>query len=174
MLEESEREEKERKKQRDRTMSARTQRTQNVAAIELTGRQEIERSSEEPDPSGAAYRVEKEIADVDAGMKDRGKEVQDEGNAEDDVGVSGIRESWNNFGVENSKDERGNGENEADERAGCADIEEGARSPNGGSNENECAKSANQCGSGNEEWVAGANMVMAAGEKMAEFMRQKD
>jgi hypothetical protein len=174
MLEESEREKKEGEKQRNVTMGARAEGTKNVAAIELTRRQEIERSGEEPDPSGAAYGMEEETSGVDAGMKDCCKEAQDERNAKNDVGVSGVRKSGNNFGVKNSIQECGNGENEADERARCADIEEGARGPDWGADENERSKSANQRGSWNEERVAGANVVMAASEKMAELMCQED
>jgi len=155
-------------------MGARTEGTKNVTAIELTRGQEIERSGEEPDPSGAAYRMEEETSGVDAGMKDCCKETQDERNAEDDVGVSGVRKSRDNFGVKNSIQECGNSENEADERARRADIEQGARGPDWGADEDERSKSANKCGSGNEKRITGANMVMAASEKMAQLMRQED
>lgn len=174
MLEESEREKKEGKKQRNITMGERAEGAKNVTAIELTRRQEIERSGEEPHPSRTAYGMQEEIADVNAGMKERSKEAQDERNAEDDVGVSGVRKSRDNFGVKNSIQECGNGENEADERARCANVEEGASGPDGGADENERSKSADQCGGGNEKRIAGANVVMAASEKMAELMRQED
>jgi hypothetical protein len=174
MLEESEREKEEGKKQRNITMGTGTERTKNVTAIELTRRQEIKRSGEEPHPSGAAYRMEEEIADIDARMKERSKEAQDERNAEDDIGMGGIRKSGDNFGVENSIQECGNGEYEADERPRCADIEEGARGPDWGADENERSKSTDQCGSGNEKRIAGPNMVMTTSEKMAKLMRQKD
>lgn len=155
-------------------MGALAEGTKNVTAIELTRRQEIKRSGEEAHPSGAANGMEKEIADIDARMKERSKEAQDERNAEDDVGVGGIRESRDNLGVKNSEQECRNGENEADERSRCADIEEGARGPDWGADENERSKSANKCGSGNEKRIAGANMVMTTSEKMAELMCQED
>jgi hypothetical protein len=171
MLEETECDKNEGEKQRDRAMGARTEGTKNVAAIELARRQEIERSREEPDPGGAADGMEKETAGVDTGMNDGCEEAQDERNAEDDLGVSGIRESGNNLGMEDSINECRNGENEADKRARRADIEEGACGTDRGSDENECAKSADERRSGDEEGVAGANMVMAAGEEMTKFMR---
>ena len=174
MLKESKREKKEGKKQRDITMGTGVEGAKNVTAIELTRRKEIERSGEEPHPSGAANGMEEETSGVDAGMKDCCKEAQDERNAEDDVRVGGIRKSGDNFGVKNSIQECGNRENEADERPRCADIEEGARGPDWGADENERSKSANKCGSGNEKRIAGANMVMTTSEKMAELMRQED
>ncbi len=88
--------------------------------------------------------------------------------------MSGVRKSRDNFGVKNSIQECGNGENEADEWSRCADIEEGARGADWRADENERSKSADQCRSGNEKRIAGANMVMTTSEKMAELMRQKD
>jgi hypothetical protein len=155
-------------------MSAPTKGTKNVTAIELARGQEIERGCEEPDPGGAADRVEEEVACVDAGMKDGCEEAQDKRNAEDDLGMSGIRESRNNSGVKNSIKERGNGQEEADERARRANVEQGARGANRGSDEDKGAKSADERGSRYEERVAGANVVMAASEEMAKLMRQKN
>ena len=155
-------------------MSARTQRTKDVAAIELARGQEIQRSGEEPDPGGAAYGMEKEIDGVYAGMKDGRKEMQEQWNAEDDVGMGGVRESGNNLGVENSVNQCGNGENEADQRARRADIEQGASGTDRRANKDKRAKGADESGSGNKEGVAGADMVMAAGEEMAKFMRQEN
>jgi hypothetical protein len=76
--------------------------------------------------------------------------------------------------MESSINECRNGENEADKRTRCADIEEGACRTDRGSDENECSKGSDESGSGDEERIAGANMVMAAGEEMTKFMRQKN
>jgi hypothetical protein len=85
MLEETECDKNEGEEQRNRAMGARTEGAKNVAAIELACRQEIEGSREEPDPGGAADRMEEEAAGVDTGMKDGCEEAQDERNAEDDL-----------------------------------------------------------------------------------------
>jgi hypothetical protein len=117
MLEKAERNKKERKKERNVTMGACAEGTKNVAAIQLTRRKEIERSSEKSDPGGAAHGMEEKIARGDTRMKDGGKEAEDQRNSEDDIGASGIRESGDNLGMEDSIDERRNSENKAHERS---------------------------------------------------------
>ena len=85
-----------------------------------------------------------------------------------------IREAGNQLGVEDAVDESGNGENETDERAGSADIKQGAVGEDGRANQNEGAEGAVQVGEGNEKRIAGANMMVAASEKMAEFMGEQN
>jgi hypothetical protein len=68
----------------------------------------------------------------------------------------------------------GEGEDEADERAGSADVEEGASGANGGAHENESAECADEGRKGNEERIAGVDMVVTAGEEMAEFVGEKN
>ena len=80
----------------------------------------------------------------------------------------------NDFRVENAVGECGNGENETDERAGSADVEECAGGANRRTNQDESAEGADERGEGNEERIAGANVMMAAGEEMAEFVGEKN
>ena len=116
MLEEAEPDKKEREKQRNETMGTRAEGTKNVTAIQLTRRKKIERSREKSDPGGAAHGMEEKLARGDARMKNGGEEAEDQWNSEDDVGVSGIRESGDDLGMEDSIDERGNGKNKAHKR----------------------------------------------------------
>ena len=155
-------------------MGARAEGTKNVAAIQLTRRKEIQRSGEKSDPGGAANGMKEKIADGNAWMKYRCEETEDQWNSEDDVGAGGIRESGDKLGVEDSIDERGNGEKKAYERARRADVEQGTGGADGRADQDECTESANERGSGDEERVARANVMMAAGKKMAEFVRQKN
>src|SRR5713226_9780437 len=58
-----------RKKDGKVTVSARVERTQNVATVQLGHGQEIERSGEKSDPGGAANRMKQECAGGNAGMQ---------------------------------------------------------------------------------------------------------
>ena len=107
-------------------------------------------------------------------MEKGGKEMQNERGAEDDVGFVRVSDGGNNFCVENSVDERGHGENEADERAGSADIKERARGANGGTQQYEGAECAYQRGRRNEKGIARVDVMMAAGEEVPQFMREKN
>jgi len=88
--------------------------------------------------------------------------------------VRWICDAGYDLGVEETKDERGNGKDKTDQRAGGADIEESAGGANRRTHEDERAKSADERRKGNEEGIAGVDVVMAARKKMAEFMGQKN
>jgi hypothetical protein len=100
--------------------------------------------------------------------------MQNERSAEDDVGFVRVSDGGNNFCVENSVDERRHGENEADERAGSADIKERARGANRGAKQNERAECAYQRGRRNEKGITRVNVMMAASEEVPQFMREKN
>jgi hypothetical protein len=85
-----------------------------------------------------------------------------------------VGEAGNNFCVQDAVGEGGDGKNKSHERAGSADVEESAGGADGGTNEDECAKRANERREGNEERVAGTNVMVAAGEEMAEFVGQEN
>jgi len=89
-------------KQRGIAMRARTYRAQDMAAIELSGRQKIEGGGEEADPSGASYGVEQEIAGGDSGMKNGGEKMKNERRAEDELGVSRVRQAGDKLSVEDA------------------------------------------------------------------------
>jgi len=62
-----------------------TQRAKNVAAVKLGHGQQIERSGEKSDPSGAANRVEQERTSGNARMQNGGEETQEKWRAEGQV-----------------------------------------------------------------------------------------
>lgn len=85
-----------------------------------------------------------------------------------------VRDAGDDFGVEKAEDECRDGENKSHERAGGADIEEGAGGANGRAHEDKSAEGADERGEGNEEWVAGVNVVMPASEEVTQFVCKKN
>lgn len=107
-------------------------------------------------------------------MEDGVQKSQKQWRAVDDLGVGGVGEAGNELGMEDAVEESGNGEDETDEWAGSAHVKQGAVCEDGGANQDESAEGAVQVGEGNEKRVGGANMVVTAGEKMAEFMGEEN
>jgi hypothetical protein len=75
-----------------------------------------------------------------------------------------------NDSVEKSRDCK----DEAHERARSANIKEGAVGANGGANQNESAERAYERRKRKEIRIGGANVMMAAGKEVAEFMGKKN
>ena len=171
---EAEKNQEQRKKDRREAMCALAYGAEDVAAVELRGGKKIERSGKETDPGGAADGVKEEVCGVGAMVKNRREEMQDERSTEDDLVFGRDAEARDKLGVDDAVDERGNGDEKTDERAGRADVEERARGANGRTDEDKGAERADQRGEGNEERIAGTNVVMAAREKMAEFVSEQN
>jgi len=140
----------------------------------LRGRKKIERSGEESDPGGAADRMQEKIAGVRAVTKQRREELKQEWSAEDEFVVGGDGQAGYEFGVQYAVDERGDRDDEADERTGGAHVEERAIGANGRANEDEGSERTDERGKRNEERIAGTDVVMAAGEEVAEFVSEKN
>jgi hypothetical protein len=100
--------------------------------------------------------------------------MQEEGDAEDEIGVVVRGQAGNEAGMRNTKYQSGYRKKEADEGAGSADVEEGAVGANGRTDDDERAEGADERREGNEERVAGADMVVTAGEEVAEFVSEED
>src|SRR6266481_3632581 len=107
-------------------------------------------------------------------MKNRREKMEDERGAENDFVFGGHGEAGNKLGVHDAIDQRGNSDQEADERPRSVDVKERACSANGRTDEDERAERADQRGKGNEKRIAGMNMVVAAGEKMSEFVGEEN
>jgi hypothetical protein len=165
---------KDRKKHGDEAVERSAERAENVAAVELGDGKKIERGSEKSNPGGAADGMKKKCAGGNAGMQNGDEEAQKEWDAKSEVHVLRVVESGDNFGVQDTVDERGNGKNKADEWAGSADVKEGTGGANRRTNENEGAESADERGKGNEKRITGADVMMAASEEVAEFVREEN
>jgi hypothetical protein len=173
-MEHAEGDESDGEKDRRVTVKTNADGAENVAAIELSGGQKIEGSGKDADPSGATDGMKQESAGGDTRMEQGGDQSQQEGRAKGKVDALHVGEAGNNFCVPYAVGQGWDGENESYERAGGADVEECARSADWGTNEDERAKCADEGRKGNEERIAGANVMMAAGEEMAEFVGQEN
>ena len=118
--------------------------------------------------------MKKEARGFSAMMKKRREEMQDERRAEDDLVFGGDGEAGDKFGVHDAVDERWNGDQEANEWAGRADVKERARGANGRPDENERAERADEGRERDKERIAGVNVVMATGEEVAEFVSEEN
>ena len=76
--------------------------------------------------------------------------------------------------MNDSIEEGWDGEDEADEWARSAHIEKRAVGANGGANQDESAERADERRKRKKVRIAGANVVMAAGEEVAEFVGKKN
>ena len=111
-------------------MDARTERAEDMAAVELRCGEQIERCREESDPGGATDGMEENICDRCVRIEERGESVKDQGRAENGAHVVRISESGYNFCVKDTEQKSGDRDDKADEGAGCADIEERAPGSN--------------------------------------------
>jgi len=85
-----------------------------------------------------------------------------------------IREARHEFCMNDSVEKSRDGEDKAHKRARSANIKEGAVGANGGADQDESAERANERRKRKEVRIAGANVMMAAGEEVAEFMSKKN
>jgi len=85
-----------------------------------------------------------------------------------------ICETRHEFRMNDSVEKSRNGENEAHERARSANVKEGAVGADGGADQNESAERANERWKRKEVRIAGTNVMMAAGEEVAEFVGKKN
>ena len=157
-------------------MKAGIEGAEDVAAVELSRGKEVECGSEQADPSGAAYWWKQEEVRIDAGMKQGVEKAEKQRNAKDD-GVLGrieISDCGNGIGMKYAIHKGGNGKEKTDERAGRADVEEGAGGANGRAHEDEGAEGADERGEGNEKGVAGVNVMMPASEEVTQFVCEKN
>ena len=171
----AERDETGRNQPGEESVDTRVDGAEDVTAIELAGGEEVERSSEETDPGGAANRVEKEEVRIDAGTEEGVEEPEEERNAEDDgvlVGI-GMGDGRDDTGMKDAVEKGGNGKDEADQWARRANVKESAGGANRRAHENEGAEGADEGWKGNKEGVAGANVMVTAGEVMTEFVGEK-
>jgi hypothetical protein len=145
-----------------------------MAAIQLANREQVHGRYEQTDPCGAADGRQEKRTGIDAGMHDGVEKSQQQWHAKGDIGMIQICETRHEFRVKNSIEESRDGEDEPHERTGGANIEEGAVGANRGANQDESAESANERRKGKEIRIAGANVVMAASEEVAEFMGEKN
>jgi hypothetical protein len=157
-----------------KAMQARANGTKDMSAVQLAHGEQVQGSHEQTDPCGAADGRKEKRAGVDAGVQEGVEKSQQQRHAEGDVGVIEIREARHEFCMNDSIDKSRDGEDEAHERARSAHIKEGAVGANGRADQNEGAERAYERRKRKEVRIAGANVMMAAGEEVAEFVGKKN
>jgi hypothetical protein len=145
-----------------------------MTAIQLANWEQVHGRYEQTDPCGAADGRQEKRTGIDGGMHDGVEKPQQQWHAKGDVGMTEVRETWHEFRVKDSIKEGGDGKDEPHERTRGANIEKGAVGANRGANQDESAEGANERREGKEIGIAGANVVMAASEEVAEFMGEKN
>ncbi len=80
-------------------MSAWTDGTNDVSAIELAHRKEIQRSGEQANPRGTANGIEQHVRGMCVWLDNRAHEFQDQRNTENDVGIRIQRKRRNDASV---------------------------------------------------------------------------
>src|SRR5450432_22748 len=155
-------------------MSARTQGTKDVSAVELRGWEQIQRGGEQANPRGASDRMQQQTAGGNSRMNERGEQMQDQRRPQHDAGVRGIVKTWNKLGVQDAENQRGHCDDKAHQRARRAHVKERASSPNRRANENESAQRSDQCRKGNKVGIARMNVVVTARKIVAQFVREQD
>jgi len=145
-----------------------------MAAVQLTDREQVQRSHEQTDPCRAADGRKEKRAGVDAGVQEGVEKSQQQRHAEGHVGVIEIREAWHEFRMNDAVEKSRDCKEEAHERARSANIKECAVGADGGANQNESAERAYERRKRKEIRIAGANVMMAAGKEVAEFVGKKN
>ena len=107
-------------------------------------------------------------------MKEGVEKSHQQRHTEGDVGVIEIRETGHEFRMNDSVEKSRDGKDEAHERARSANIKKGAVGANGRADQDESAERANERRKGKEVRIAGPDVMMAAGEEVAEFVRKKN
>ena len=166
--------ESKRYKKGGKAMQARANGTEDMAAVQLTDWEQVHGSHEQADPCGAADGRQEKRAGINAGMQEGMEKSQQQRHAEGNVSVTEICKTRHEFRMNDSVEKSRNGKDEAHQRARSANIKEGAVGANGRADQNESAERANERWKGKEVRVAGANVMMAAGEEVAEFVGKKN
>src|SRR2546430_17405581 len=111
--------------------------------------------------------MKQERAGGNAGMQPGRKETQRKRSAEGEVDVSRVVKAGNDSRMEGAVGKGGNRQKESHKRTGGAYVKQGPSGANRRTNQNKCAERAHQRREGNEKRIAGADVMITAGEKKA-------
>src|ERR1700761_2567409 len=107
--------------------------------------------------------MQKNVCDGCMRIKQRGEPVEDERGAENGADVIRVGEAGHDFRVKYAEKQSGHSDDEAEEGAGSADVEERAFRSNRRANHDEGAEGSNQRWKGDEIGVSGMNVMGAGG-----------
>ena len=118
-------------------MSVLANRTDDVAAVKLCGGKKVEGGRKKADPCCPPNGMKKKIRGIGAMVKEWREKLENQRSAEHDFVLGGNRKSGNELCVNNAVDERGDRDEEAHERSGCANVKERTSIANRGANKDE-------------------------------------
>src|SRR2546430_8284523 len=118
--------------------------------------------------------MKQERAGGNAGMQPGRKETQRKRSAEGEVDVSRVVKAGNDSRMEGAVGKGGNRQKESHKRTGGAYVKQGPSGANRRTNQNKCAERAHQRREGNEKRIAGADVMITAGEEKGELMSQQN
>src|ERR1700722_16554354 len=154
--------------QGDALVTLRAQAVDYVAAIELPGRQQVQRGGKEADPGGPADRRQQQRGGIRAGMKQFDENAHQRRIAKNDSGIG--LSAWNNLGSRDGVGHQRNRDHESGDGPGDANIEKRAAGGDGRANAQESAEGSEQGRRRNEIRIADIDAVILAGEIVAELM----
>ncbi len=153
-------------------MPSSNQSVEDVAAVELAHRQQIECGDEESHPAGKSHRRECQLRGMDAGPQPVRQQHEAKRNARNDcIGRSAASSQPR---VQHPPGERRNRQYEAGNRARYGNIQKHTPGENRRTDADEGPHGSNERWRGDEVRVAHAQAIMAAGEIVAQFVRQQD
>src|SRR2546430_16680599 len=118
--------------------------------------------------------MKQERAGGNAGMQPGRKETQRKRSAEGEVDVSRVVKAGNDSRMEGAVGKGGNRQKESHKRTGGAYVKQGPSGANRRTNQNKCAERAHQRREGNEKRIAGADVMITAGEIKAGVMSHEN
>ena len=153
-------------------MPAGRDRVEDVAAIELSHRQQVQRGGEQAHPGGAADGVEEKLVERHVRAQQLCQQFHQGRVAKNNRSL--CERAGDGLGIENADNQCGHGDCKADQRSGDADVEQRAPVDDGRLDANEGAHGADEGGRREEVGVGGVDAVDAAREVVAQLVRQQD
>jgi competence protein ComEC len=156
----------------DRVGAAR-QRVEDVAAVKLSHRQEIEPGGQEPDPGRHEGRMEPHhVPGLQAGEGQRIEQLEQQAGGEADLARA--RRQPRDGRVRETVGQDRQGDDEPGDRSGDADVEQGAARGDGGADPDHGAEGAQKRRAGDEIGQGGADPVAPAGDVVPHLVRAED
>jgi hypothetical protein len=153
-------------------MLAAGQAVNDVPAIKLPQRKQVQRRGKKSHPRRAPNRVDQQPRGIDVGMKQFDKESHQWRLAENDR--RGALHSWNNSGSRDGKRHHRRSDHKSRHRPRQSNVKQRPASGDRRTNANECAKSAKQSGRRNEIRIAHVDAIKFAGVIMPQLVRQQN
>src|SRR5579862_6143873 len=145
---------------------------EDVPAVQLPAGKQVQRGREQSHPRRAPHGMQQQISRSDLGAKQRDEQSHYQRLPEDDRSVQvGVRHAPR---INNRNRQRRNREQESDHRARKANVKQRLAIVDWRTNTDKRPKRPDQRGRRKKVRIAGGDSVIAAGEKMSQFVGQQD